>query len=244
MRAGDAWSLVAAVSTAAVVLLALRPPPRLDPQRGAAAVSSPPTTTLLRWRLPLAVGAFAGGWAVLGGVVGTLTGVAAAVTAWVVLGRTEDAVVRGRRERLAVDLPVAVDLFGACIAAGAAPQSALLSSGSALGGPVAEEFQGIHHRLELGLPPAEVWGGVAQDPVLGPLGRAMARTHETGASVEAAVRRLATELRERAAAEVEERARGIEVRAAAPLGLCLLPSFMVLGVVPLVASVFTSMRLF
>jgi hypothetical protein len=58
-----------------------------------------------------------------------------------------------------------------------------------------------------------------------------------------AVHRLAEELRERARADVEERARSIEVKAAAPLGLCLLPAFVVLGVVPMVAGVFGAMDL-
>jgi uncharacterized integral membrane protein len=43
---------------------------------------------------------------------------------------------------------------------------------------------------------------------------------------------------------VEARARSIEVKAAAPLGLCLLPAFVVLGVVPMVVGVFRSMELF
>lgn len=235
----------AAAATLAVVGLLLVLPPRPGLRRPPeAATASRPVAALLRWRPPLALVGFAGGWSMVGGSFGLLVGAGAAVTVWVVLGRTEDPAVRRRREQLAADLPVAVDLFGACLAAGAAPESALLSSGNALGGPVAEEFRAVHHRLELGLAAAEVWTSVAHDPVLAPLGRAMARTHETGASVETSVRLLAAELRERAAAEVEERARGIEVRAAAPLGLCLLPAFMLLGVVPMVASVFASMRLF
>lgn len=238
---------LAAVAAAALTMIAglLTMPPRVHvrppPERRGA---TPHSSGMLRWRPLLAVVAFAGGWALLGGSLGIPAGAAGAITVWVVLGRAEDPAVRRRREGLASDLPVAVDLFGACLAAGAAPASALLSSADALGGPVAEEFRAVRHRLELGLAPSEVWGAVGQDPVLAPLGRALMRTHETGASVETSVRRLAMELRERAAAQVEERARGIEVRAAAPLGLCLLPSFMVLGVVPMVASVFTSMRLF
>jgi hypothetical protein len=42
---------------------------------------------------------------------------------------------------------------------------------------------------------------------------------------------------------VEERARGVGVRAAVPLGLCLLPSFVLLGVVPLVVSLLQSLDL-
>lgn len=244
MSSAGTAAVVAALLAAGAVLLALPPRSRMSTLAAPQEEAREAVAGLLRWRPVLSIVALAGGWSVLGGSVGALAGLASAATVWVVLGRTEDPRVRRRREELAADLPVAVDLFGACLAAGAAPESALQSSGEALGGPVAEEFRAVHHRLQLGLAPSEVWASVARDPVLAPLGRAMARTHETGASVEASVRLLAAELRERAAAEVEEQARGIEVRAAAPLGLCLLPAFTLLGVVPMVASVFASMRLF
>jgi Flp pilus assembly protein TadB len=113
-----------------------------------------------------------------------------------------------------------------------------------LGGPCAEELLGVHHRLVVGVPPAQVWRQVAAHPELGPLGRAVGRAHQSGASIAPAVQRLADELRDRTEAEVEARARSIEVKAAAPLGLCLLPAFMVLGVVPMVVGLFSSMRLF
>ncbi|THJ01773.1 type II secretion system protein, partial [Nocardioides sp.] len=58
----------------------------------------------------------------------------------------------------------------------------------------------------------------------------------TGAPVVSAVERLADELARRARGEVEDRARAVGVRAAVPLGVCLLPSFLLLGIVPLAAS--------
>ncbi|HNO40656.1 MAG TPA: type II secretion system protein, partial [Marmoricola sp.] len=58
-----------------------------------------------------------------------------------------------------------------------------------------------------------------------------------------AMQRLAGDLRDQAAAAVEARARSVEVRAAGPLGLCLLPAFVVLGIVPLVAGMFTALHL-
>ncbi len=188
--------------------------------------------------------AFAGGWALLGGVLGWAGGVAAAAAVWVVLGRTEDPSVVRRRERLVDDLPTGVDLLAACLDAGSAPESALVTVSRALGGPVGEELVAIHHRLEVGVDPRQVWRSVSAHDQLGPLGRAVGRAHETGAPVGRAVHQLATELRERARADVEARARSIEVKAAAPLGLCLLPAFVLLGVVPLVAGVFGAMRLF
>ena len=199
---------------------------------------------LLRLRPLLGLVAGGGGWALLGGPAGLVAGPAAAAAVWVVLGRTEPPSVVRRRERLRDDLPLAVDLLGACLDAGAAPESALVTVGRAVGGPVEEEFLGLHHRLEIGVDPGQVWRTVARHPQLGPLGRAVGRAHDTGASVGRAVHQLAGELRERALADVEARARSIEVKAAAPLGLCLLPAFVVLGVVPMVVGVFASMEVF
>jgi hypothetical protein len=42
---------------------------------------------------------------------------------------------------------------------------------------------------------------------------------------------------------VEERARTVGVRAALPLGLCLLPSFLLLGIVPLVVGLLSELSL-
>jgi len=119
----------------------------------------------------------------------------------------------------------------------------LLTVSRALPGPVGEELVSIHHRLDVGVDPAQVWRSVAGHPQLAPLGRAVGRAHETGAPVGRAVHQLADELRARSRADVETRARSIEVKAAAPLGLCLLPAFVLLGIVPMVAGVFSAMRL-
>ncbi len=240
-------AVVAALVAVAVALLQpLRP--RLPPvgvDVAARGAGRPTETALLhRVRPLLALMGFAGGWAMLGGLLGWAGGTAAAVAVWVVLGRTEDPSVVRRREWLLEDLPTGVDLLASCLDAGSAPESALVTVSHALGGPVGEEFLSIHHRLQVGVDPRQVWRSVAAQAELGPLGRAVGRAHETGAPVGRAVHQLADELRERARAEVEARARSIEVRASAPLGLCLLPAFVVLGVVPLVAGVFGAMRLF
>jgi len=48
--------------------------------------------------------------------------------------------------------------------------------------------------------------------------------------------RLAEQLMARERSEVEDRARAVGVRAAVPLGVCLLPAFIVLGVIPMVVA--------
>jgi Flp pilus assembly protein TadB len=235
--------LVACLAAVTVLLLTAGRPslgrgrPDPPPRREERAV-------LFRLRPVLAPVGAVGGWAMVGGALGLAVAMAVGVTVWVVLGRTEDPSVVRRREELLADLPTAVDLLGSCLDAGAAPASALVSVSRALGGPVAGELLAIHHRLEVGVDPVQVWRSVAAHPQLSPLGRAIGRAHETGAPVAVAVHRLAEELRDRARAEVETRARSIEVKAAAPLGLCLLPAFVVLGVVPMVVGVFSAMRLF
>lgn len=240
----SASTLVGCASAAAAVVLLLGPaPPRL---RTPAAPSSRSTDRglLLRWRPVLSALAFVGGWQFVGGSVGVLGGTAAALFAWRVLGSAESPGVRRRREELERDLPVAVHLLGACLGAGAATTGALDAVATALPGAVAEELAVVRHRLALGVDPAAVWRELGEHPQLCALGRAMARAHRSGASVREAIAGLADELSARSRARTDALARGVEVRAAAPLGVCFLPAFLLLGVVPMVAGVFSAMRLF
>ena len=57
-------------------------------------------------------------------------------------------------------------------------------------------------------------------------------------SVSAAVSALGEDLRAASRQRVEQAARTVEVRAAAPLGVCFLPAFVLLGIVPMTAGVF------
>lgn len=199
---------------------------------------------LHRLRALVAVLALVGAWIFLGGVVGALAGVAAAVASWRVLGRAESPAARRRRHELERDLPTAVHLLGACLEAGSAVTGALDAVAAALPGAVADELVLVRQRLVLGTDPATAWRAVGDLPELRPLGRAMTRAHESGASVRDAVRNLAGELRAQSRARTDALARSVEVRAAGPLGVCFLPAFVLLGVVPMVVGVFTSMRLF
>ncbi len=173
---------------------------------------------------------------ILGGAVGLVAGVIAAVLVHRVLGSREPAHLRRRRELVARSLPQVVDLLAVTLAAGASPSSALSAVAAAVEGPIADELRAAEHSLELGRDPARVWREVSRRPGLAALGRAMTRAVETGSSVSDALHRLAEDLHASARLEAESRARAVGVRAAIPLGLCLLPAFVLLGVVPLVAG--------
>lgn len=172
--------------------------------------------------------------------------VAAAVTAgatWVVIGRAEPAAVRRRRDEVRRDLPHVVELFGATLRAGAAPGDGVALVASALPGAAADRLAGVAARLSIGLDPVQVWEGLADDPELGRLGRALARAQASGSPVVASVERLADELAQAARAETEDRARAVGVKAALPLGLCLLPAFVLIGIVPLVVALLATLDL-
>lgn len=156
------------------------------------------------------------------------------------LARLEPAQQRRRGRRLQHDLPLLLDLLAACLAGGASLPAAAQAVAAAVGGPAGERLAAVAAALQVGTPPASAWpllagGDVERDP-LAPAARALARAAEGGAPVAAAVARMAADARLRARAEGEQRARRAGVIAVAPLGLCFLPAFVLLGVVPVVAG--------
>lgn len=230
-------SLAAAVLAGLGASLFVAPRPRMVVP---AATETVPTSTdggrSGALRLLVAGAAGAAAWVFLGGAVGAVLALPAAVACWRVLSRAEPAVVRRRREQATRDLPHLIGLLGAGLRSGAPPEAALAGACAALPGPAAEALLPARARLLLGVDPVRVWHDLGDDPTLRPLGRALARGHETGASVVETVEALAQSLADEARAGVEDRARAVGVRAALPLGLCLLPAFLLLGIVPLVAG--------
>jgi len=183
------------------------------------------------------------GWLLWPGWGGVALGIAAAVVVHRVVAGAEPA--ERRRERAAVraDLPLLVLFLATALRAGAATSSAVRQAAAALPGPGADRLLVAADRLALGVAPDRVWSGLATDAELGAVGRALARAERTGAPVATVVERLADDLADAGRAEVEDRARAVGVRAAVPLGVCLLPSFLLLGIVPLVASLVDGLRL-
>jgi Flp pilus assembly protein TadB len=182
-------------------------------------------------------------WSLVSGWGGLVAGTVAAVLVHHLVAVAEPAVARREREAVRRDLPVLVLLLSVALRAGTATAPAARQACAALPGPASAGLAAACDRLALGVDPEQVWAALADDPGLAPLGRALARSHRTGAPVAPAVERLADDLAATARAEVEDRARAVGVRAAVPLGVCLLPSFLLLGIVPLAASLLTGLRL-
>jgi Flp pilus assembly protein TadB len=196
---------------------------------------------LRRHRLVWSVLAGIGAAVLVGGPVGLAASGVAAVSVWTVVGRAESPVARAEREACRRDLPAVVTLLAAALRAGADPGEAVAVVAEALPGPAASRLTAVASRLRLGGDPASVWAELGRDPELAALGRTLARAQATGAPVVTAVERLAVDLARAARGGAEDRARAIGVKAAVPLGLCLLPAFVLIGIVPLVAALMLSL---
>ena len=222
---------VSAVCAAAAVLCWMPSAPRVPrPRRGSGSVARPAA----------ALGVGAGAWLFVGGTPGPAAGVVAAALAWRVLAQAERPASRREREEVERTLPHLVDLFASTLRAGAEPIAGLAQVCAALPGPAAARLVPVVEQALWGASGAEAWAPVAEDAELAPLARAMVRSQASGASVVQTVERLADELERESLARAEDAARRVGVSAAVPLGVCLLPAFLLLGVVPTVASLFES----
>jgi Flp pilus assembly protein TadB len=184
-----------------------------------------------------AVGAGLGGppAALVGAVLGGLA-------SWLI-ARLEPPSARRRRETIERDLPMAVDLLAACARAGRPVESSVEVVAAAVGGPLAELLFAHAARTRLGADPITEWRSMREDPQLGPLARSLLRSLESGAPLVDSLERLAADTRLARSAALQRRARSVGVRAAGPLGLCFLPAFMLVGVVPTVVGGFSRLML-
>lgn len=201
------------------------------------------TARSVRGRIPASLGAGTATVLFVGLPWGLLPGAVVAVVLTIVLGRIEPAEVRQRRKRLSADLPIAVDLLGACLRAGSTPVDAADAVARAVGGPLGTALDGVVALLRLGGDPATAWASLGGDAQLAPLGRAFARAASTGAPLAVGLEQLAADGRDARRAQADEDARKVGVKSAAPLGLCFLPAFMLLGVVPVVAGIAQNINL-
>ncbi|HET7173892.1 MAG TPA: type II secretion system F family protein [Nocardioidaceae bacterium] len=211
---------------------ALRPVDRDSAEGRRSLVESPAP------RSAVCVAAGAGlAWVLLGppgAAVGALLG--AGVSWWV--GRLESPSAVRARERMARDLPLALELLAACLGAGRPPMEALGVVSRAVGGPLGGQLDTALARLALGADPSREWRRLLGEPALAPLARAMLRSQESGAALSDGLARLAEDRRREQRTMAQLRARTVGVRAAGPLAVCFLPAFVLVGVVPTIAGAF------
>lgn len=178
----------------------------------------------------LAAVAVAGVMAAMAGAPGAVAAVVVAPAAGFVAAR---AIARlpGRGDPA---LPLALDLVAAALDAGQPLPRALDLAAGALAAPTADEFARVARLLALGSTPRDAWRGV--QPELLPVAAAACRSEHSGARLARNLTDLAADLRAEARARALGRAHRAGVLALLPLGLCFLPAFVCLGIVPSVAG--------
>lgn len=136
----------------------------------------------------------------------------------------------------ALQAPMVADLLAAALSAGAPMSVALQVTVDATDDPSRSVLQRVLAALELGADPSVAWARVFDQPALEPIARAVIRSHHSGAPLADVLETAATDARHAHRAEIETLARSAGVRAVAPLALCYLPAYLLVGVVPVIAG--------
>lgn len=128
------------------------------------------------------------------------------------------------------------DMMAACLRGGLPAGAAAHAVAAIAPGAASVALRTTADLLKLGADPDLAWAPVAEEPCIEPLARMARRSARSGASFADAVSELALAERiraEDAAAAAAERA-GVLI--SGPLGLCFLPAFVCLGIVPVVVG--------
>ncbi|MEU1118749.1 MULTISPECIES: type II secretion system F family protein [unclassified Streptomyces] len=177
-------------------------------------------------------------YALVGGIPGLLAGGAVAYGTWrrVDRGRASPnaPAEKSTQAEAARQLPLAADLLAACVTAGASPVAAAEAVGESLQGPVGARLARGAAEVRLGGEPSDAWRQLAELPAAAPLARLLERTGDSGTPTAAPVTRLAADARAERGRTATAAARRAGVLMTAPVGLCFLPAFVAIGVLPVV----------
>lgn len=187
-----------------------------------------------RW--PLLAGV-AGGLvvtAVAPGPGGLLAGLTLAVGTAVLLPRWLAR--RGRAAHDPLSEAGAWDQLAACLRAGLPLDRAVRAVAPALPEAAGGALRRVADLVALGADPVAAWEPALEVPATTRLARAARRSARSGAAVADVATTVADDVRGEAADAVSARAERAGVLVTGPLGLCFLPAFLALGIVPVVVG--------
>ncbi|MBO0839200.1 MAG: type II secretion system F family protein [Sciscionella sp.] len=133
------------------------------------------------------------------------------------------------------------DLLAACLRSGMPVVTAIRAVAPALPVDAGRALGKTAELMSLGADPADAWAPAQAHPVTAALARGARRTARSGAALAEVADSLATTVRASAADLAQARAQRAGVHVTGPLGLCFLPAFLCLGVVPVVIGLASQM---
>ncbi len=153
----------------------------------------------------------------------------------------EPAAIRRTRLRMAYLAPDFAELIALSLESGLSLVESIEVSSEVVGEPVKPLAIEATGQLRLGAPPRDAFSSWHQVPALQPIANTIGNSIETGAQSSAALRSTALRLRRSRTNQVRRQVQAVGVRAALPIGLCFLPSFILGAVFPIAAQLFTSL---
>lgn len=134
------------------------------------------------------------------------------------------------------DVPLLLDLLGAALEAGLAIPWALDLVAGVSTPRIRAGLSQVVAGLQIGASWEHSWEGVQHIDEVGQLQAALSFAALTGAPAAPLLYAEAAQRRRRAQREAEKRAAALGVKLVVPLGLCSLPAFICLGIVPVVVA--------
>lgn len=126
------------------------------------------------------------------------------------------------------------DLLSACLRAGLPVPTAVRAVAGTAPDDAATALRATADLLSLGAEPDAAWEPARRCPATTELARAACRTARSGTALAGVAEEMAERARAAVTDEAEARAQRAGVLITGPLGLCFLPAFLCLGVVPVV----------
>lgn len=131
------------------------------------------------------------------------------------------------------------DLLAACLRGGLPVPSAVAAIAAEVPGEAGPALRQTAELIALGADPVQAWAPALKHPATARLARGARRTARSGAALAGVAENLANEVRAGADDLAEARAQRAAVAVTGPLGLCFLPAFVCIGVVPVVVGLAT-----
>jgi Flp pilus assembly protein TadB len=185
----------------------------------------------------IAIGAAAAGalgWTTGGAAAGMLLAAAAAGTGVVVARRSrQDA---DLADEPGTELAGSWELLAVCLEAGLPVALAVTAAAEPLHGALGARMRRTAGLLELGADATAAWLTAERVPALATFARAAGRSASTGSALAQVARAESERIRAGLLGSAHAKAQRAAVLITAPLGLCFLPAFMVLGIAPVVAG--------
>lgn len=189
-----------------------------------------------RWCVAAIIGLFVVGygWDMTPWVIAVGPLIATAV--WIGLGRLEPQGARRRRLETIYALPQALDLVQACVGSGQPLRHAIATVGEAMGPPVSDLFDAVTNAISVGMSDEQAWQVLENNPIVGSLARDLARSTAWGMAITDVLAQHSNDLRRLGKNQRLASAKTVGVKSVLPLGVCYLPAFILIGVVPVIAG--------